>query len=62
MGLFDKIQEIVTAYSTMMNPTEEQKQVAARRLQICMTCEAWRNVPIDHCSKCGCATLSLIHI
>ena len=51
MGLFDKIQEIVTAYSTMMNPTEEQKQVAARRLQICMTCEAWRNVPIDHCSK-----------
>jgi len=56
MGLFDKIQEIVTAYSTMMNPTEEQKEVAARRLQICMTCEAWRNVPVDHCSKCGCAT------
>jgi hypothetical protein len=36
--------------------SETQKQVAARRLQICMTCEAWRNVPIDHCSKCGCAT------
>ena len=30
--------------------------VAKKRLQICMTCEAWRNTPIDHCSKCGCAT------
>ena len=34
MGLFDKIQEIVTAYSTMMNPTEEQKAQLEAELQV----------------------------
>ena len=56
MGLFDKINEIVVSYSTMINPTPEQKEVAKKRLQVCMTCEFWKNLPVNHCSKCGCAT------
>jgi hypothetical protein len=54
----NKIKEIVLAWATRLNPTEEQKQIAEQRLQICMGCEFWREsaTGIEYCSKCGCAT------
>ena len=52
----NKIKEIIIAWATKMNPTEEQKQIAEQRLEICTGCEFWRGSPIEHCSKCGCAT------
>jgi hypothetical protein len=54
----NKIKEIIIAWATKMNPTEEQKQIAEQRLQICMTCEFWKSnaAGIEYCSKCGCAT------
>ena len=32
----NKIKEILLAYATKINPTEEQKEVAEKRLEICM--------------------------
>jgi len=46
----NKIKEIILAYATMVNPTEEQKKMAEIRLE---TCNA---VGIEYCGKCGCAT------
>ena len=53
----NKIKEILLAYATKINPTEEQTEVAEKRLEICMACEFWMQSPIrDYCSKCGCTT------
>ena len=53
----NKLKEIVISYATAMNPTEEQKEVAEKRLAICMDCEHWVQSTIrDYCGKCGCTT------
>ena len=56
--MISKIKEIVTAWAIAVNPTEEQKEVAEQRLQVCMTCEFWAEsaVGVKYCKKCGCAT------
>ena len=53
----NKIKEIILSYATKLNPTEEQKEIAGKRLEICMGCEFWVHSPIrDYCSVCGCNT------
>jgi hypothetical protein len=54
----NKIKEIIVAWSTAINPTEEQKEIAEIRLKTCMNCEFWAEnaIGIEYCSKCGCAT------
>lgn len=53
----NKLKEIVLSYATAMNPTEEQKEVAEKRLAICMDCEHWVQSTIrDYCGLCGCNT------
>jgi len=56
--MIEKVKEIVASYAAMINPTEEQKELAEERLKICMSCEFWgkNNVGIEFCKKCGCAT------
>ena len=56
--MLSKIKEIIQAYAIAINPTEEQKQWAEKRLQICVTCEHWKTsqLGIEYCGKCGCAT------
>jgi hypothetical protein len=55
--MFDKIKEIVESYAIMINPTEEQKEWAQKRLKICMECPEWKETAgIAYCAKCGCAT------
>lgn len=58
MFSLEQVREIITAYATMMNPTEEQKQLAEKRLNICMTCTDWKRnaLGIDYCGLCGCTT------
>ena len=35
----------------------EQKEVAEKRLEICMDCEEWaKDAIVQHCKACGCAT------
>ena len=53
----NKVKEILLSYMTAMNPTEEQKEVAEKRLEICNTCEFWVSGAVrDYCSVCGCTT------
>lgn len=56
--MFDKIKEIVQSYAIMVNPTEEQKVWAEKRLQTCMSCLEWKEneLGIAYCAQCGCAT------
>ena len=58
----NKIKEIVLSYAAMVNPTEEQKQIAEIRLESCMECEQWKEnaLGIDYCAMCGCATRAKI--
>jgi len=53
----NKVKEILLSYIAKANPTEEQKEVAEKRLEICMDCEEWaKDAIIQHCKVCGCAT------
>jgi len=54
----NKLKEILISYATKYgNPTDEQKEIANKRLEVCMGCEYWVQSNIrDYCSKCGCTT------
>lgn len=54
----NRIKEIIIAYATMVNPTEQQKEMAEIRLKTCMGCEEWKEngLGIEYCGMCGCAT------
>jgi hypothetical protein len=53
----NKVKEILLSYMTAMNPTEEQKEVAEKRLEICANCEFWVQSSVrDYCGKCFCTT------
>ena len=53
----NKVKEILLSYMTAMNPTQEQKEIAEKRLEICADCEFWvQSTMRDYCNKCGCTT------
>lgn len=54
----NKIQEIIASYMTKyITATEEQKELAAKRLEICVGCEFWKQSAIrDYCDICKCTT------
>jgi hypothetical protein len=53
----NKIQEILASYLTKYTATDEQKELAVKRLEVCNGCEFWVQSPIrDYCKKCGCTT------
>lgn len=50
------IKKIVNAWVTSFNPSEDEKQLAEKRLTVCNTCEfKGKNILlVDTCTKCGC--------
>ena len=53
----NKIKEIILSYATYLNPSEDQKIIAEKRLTICSDCEHWVQSQIrDYCDVCGCTT------
>ena len=55
----NKFREIITAWRNKWNPTEEQKILAEKRLEICSTCpsrkEFIQGVALSVlCGECGC--------
>ena len=53
----NKVKEILLSYIAKSNPTEEQKEIAEKRLEICAGCEFWVQGAVrDYCSVCGCTT------
>lgn len=51
----NKVQEIVGAWITSFNPTEEQKELAENRYSICFDCDKRKKkLGVEYCSECGC--------
>lgn len=54
----NKISEIVGAWIVSFNPTDEQKELAEKRYEICLGCEHYgKKRPItgdEFCKKCLC--------
>lgn len=51
----NKVKEILLSWKIAISPTEEQKELAEKRLQTCIECEHWVQNPA-RCSLCGCLT------
>ena len=51
----NKIKEIVTAWATSFNPTDEQKELAENRYEICKSCpKLEEKMGYEICGECGC--------
>jgi len=51
----NRVKEILLSWKIAFNPTEEQKELAEKRLETCIKCEHWVQNP-ERCSLCGCLT------
>jgi len=59
--MIKKVTEIFNAWKISMNPSEDQQDIAAERLEICLTCEFKREEPFLSCSACGCPLKKKVH-
>lgn len=51
----NKIKEIVTAWMVSFNPSDEEKIVAEKRYEICVSCpNRATKLGIEVCTACGC--------
>jgi hypothetical protein len=51
----DTFSDIIKAWAVSFNPTEEQKELADLRYNICISCDQRGNIlGIEKCNKCGC--------
>ena len=51
----NKLKEIVTAWATSFNPTEEQQKLAEERYKICQGCpKLEEKMGYEICGECGC--------
>jgi hypothetical protein len=62
----NKLREIVTAWRTKWNPTDEQKILADKRLLICKKCPSKKETIsglnfFAVCGECGCPIEAKIH-
>jgi hypothetical protein len=57
----NKIVEIFKAWNIAFNPNDSQSALAAKRIEICNSCENKKEVPIIHCGLCGCALKAKIY-
>jgi hypothetical protein len=52
----NKIEEIFKSWNISFNPTEQQNELASKRIEICNSCEyKVSNLGINRCSVCGCS-------
>ena len=53
----NKVKEIILSYAAKINPTDEQKALAEKRLEVCVGCDQWVQSQIrDYCDICKCTT------
>lgn len=48
------IVEILKSWAIAYDPSEEQSQLAAKRIEICNLCDAKKTEPVIYCGDCGC--------
>lgn len=57
----NKIEEIFRAWKIAFNPDDLQSEIAAKRMEICDTCDSKRTSPVIHCAECGCALRAKVY-
>lgn len=57
----NKVIEIFKAWNIAFNPNDSQSALAAKRIEICNSCENKKTMPIIHCGVCGCALKAKIY-
>lgn len=55
------IVEIFKAWGIMLNPNDNQAELAANRMEICDKCDSKIVKPYIHCSVCKCALSGKIY-
>jgi len=51
----NKITEIISAWITSFNPSDEERLLAEKRYEICLTCPNRTNkLNVEICGSCGC--------
>lgn len=51
----NKLKEIITAWRTSFNPTQQQNLLAKKRYNICKNCPSLgKKLKIEYCKECGC--------
>jgi glycosyltransferase involved in cell wall biosynthesis len=52
----NKLQEIFTAWGISFNPNQDQSKLAAKRIEVCNSCEHKdETLGVNRCKVCGCA-------
>lgn len=51
----NKIEEIFRSWGVALRPDDKQIELAVARLKICEGCEFKGDLPVRHCTVCGCA-------
>lgn len=51
----NKVEEILKSWSIYINPNERQSEIAAKRIEICDSCENKQESPYKNCKLCRCA-------
>ena len=60
------LKEIVTAWSSKISPTEDQKRLAEKRMSVCNSCEFPKELiegqeNSRYCTKCGCILTAKVY-
>lgn len=51
----DSFSDIIKAWAVSFNPTEEQKELADLRYNVCLSCDQKKTLlGIEKCNVCGC--------
>lgn len=58
----NKVEEILKSWAIQLSPNEKQNHLAAKRLEICNTCENKKKngIGVYVCNLCGCVLKSKV--
>jgi hypothetical protein len=59
--IIKKATEIFKSWKIAFNPDDVHAELAAKRIEICDSCEFKAETPVKHCTVCGCALKGKIH-
>jgi hypothetical protein len=57
----NKIVEIFKAWGIAFNPNNAESQLAAKRIEVCDSCQYKATIPFPMCTQCGCALKAKIY-
>jgi len=57
----NKIVEIFKAWGIAFNPNNAESQLAAKRIEVCDSCQYKATIPFPMCIQCGCALKAKIY-